>query len=155
TGATLMSMSNSVGPTILNISGGTFTSQTCPMTLGTRGTATLNISGTAVVTLPTLQIGNSASTAGTKTANLLGGTLVVGTITNGNTGTTTNLNFNGGTLQAASSTSSLIATNLSAINVRNGGAILDTKSFNVTVAAALRHSAIGGDNAIDGGLAMI
>jgi autotransporter-associated beta strand protein len=36
--------------------------------------------------------------------------------------------------------------------VRNGGAIIDTNGNNVTIAQALEHSNIGGDNAIDGGL---
>ncbi len=38
------------------------------------------------------------------------------------------------------------------VNVRNGGAIVDTTNFNVTISATLQHSSIGGDNAIDGGL---
>ena len=44
---------------------------------------------------------------------------------------------------------------LTAANVRNGGAIIDTNGFNVTAAQPLAHSAIGGDNATDGGLTKI
>ena len=40
----------------------------------------------------------------------------------------------------------------SAANVRNGGAVLDTAGFNVSVAQTLQHSGIPGDNALDGGL---
>jgi autotransporter-associated beta strand protein len=37
-------------------------------------------------------------------------------------------------------------------NVRNGGAIIDTAGFNITIGRALDHSNVGGDNATDGGL---
>ena len=43
---------------------------------------------------------------------------------------------------------------LTAINVRNGGAIIDTAGFDILIPAGqpLNHSSIGGDNATDGGL---
>ncbi|MGC3958514.1 MAG: autotransporter-associated beta strand repeat-containing protein [Verrucomicrobiota bacterium] len=60
-------------------------------------------------------------------------------------------NFNGGVL-VATVDNTLLITNVIQVNVRNGGAIMDTTNFNVTISAALQHSIIGGDNAIDGGL---
>ena len=38
------------------------------------------------------------------------------------------------------------------MNVRNGGAIIDSNGHNISVKSALTHSNIGGDNAADGGL---
>jgi autotransporter-associated beta strand protein len=65
-------------------------------------------------------------------------------------------NFNGGTLKAAANNVSFLVPGVaSAANVRNGGTIIDTAGFNVTVGQALQHSAIGGDNATDGGLIKI
>ena len=151
TGSDFMGMANIGGITTLNLSGGTFTSQNINLTLGTRNTATLNISGTAVVTLPGLNMGHTAATTGTKTVNLLGGILNVGSINNGSSLTTTILNLNGGTIQAKSATANLIATNLTAINVRNGGAVIDTNGFNVSFAAVLPHSTVSGDATTDGG----
>ena len=37
-------------------------------------------------------------------------------------------------------------------NVRNGGAVIDTATFNVTIPQSLVHSNVQGDNAKDGGL---
>ncbi len=61
-------------------------------------------------------------------------------------------NFNGGTLQARASVTDFFHS-MTRANVRNGGAIIDTNGYNVTVSQALLHSDIGGDNATDGGLA--
>ena len=60
-------------------------------------------------------------------------------------------NFNGGTLQARASVTDFFHS-MTRANVRNGGAVIDTAGFDVTVAQALLHSDIGGDNATDGGL---
>jgi autotransporter-associated beta strand protein len=89
------------------------------------------------------------------TFNLNGGTLTIGQVmTTNNTGTAA-FNFNGGTLRAAGTTAAFLDLGGAnqRVNVRNGGAIIDTNGFNVTAAQALLHSNIGGDNAIDGGLA--
>jgi autotransporter-associated beta strand protein/T5SS/PEP-CTERM-associated repeat protein len=88
------------------------------------------------------------------TFNLNGGTLTIGQIITTNNAGNAAFNFNGGTLRAAATTADFI--NLGGanqrVNVRNGGAIFDTNTFDVTVAEALLHSNIGGDNATDGGL---
>ncbi len=122
------------------------------------GNGSLNLSGTGKFTTGTtagsFYLGNKG--AGTGTVNLDGGTLATNrTITRSSlvsgspTGTGT-LNFNGGTLQATGS--ALAITGLTQANVRDGGAIIDTNGFDITLSQALVHSGIGGDNAIDGGL---
>ena len=95
---------------------------------------------------------------GDGTFNLDGGTLVARSIRSlgGTTGAAT-MNFNGGTLKASMSLTfpwDTILEELTAINVRNGGAIIDTAGFDILIPAGqpLNHSSIGGDNATDGGL---
>ena len=102
------------------------------VTAGGTGTLTLGALGT-----------------GTYTYNLDGGALRVPSVIH-NTGTAV-FNFNGGTLTALGDTAFFMQ-GLTAANVRNGGARINTNGFNVTVGQALPHSAIGGDNAVDGGL---
>jgi MYXO-CTERM domain-containing protein len=103
----------------------------------------------------TLNLAAAATANFTNTFNLNGGTLTVPQIMATATGNGSRIfNFNGGTLKAATDGQTLMtATAATRANVRNGGAIIDTNGKNVTVAQALLHSNIGGDNAIDGGLA--
>ena len=83
------------------------------------------------------------------TYNLDGGVLNSEEIlANAGTGT---FNFNGGTLQAGVSSPHFFQ-GITTANVRNGGAVIDTDGFDVTVAQPLVHSTISGDNATDGGL---
>jgi fibronectin-binding autotransporter adhesin len=107
------------------------------------------VGGTGVIDMQT--IGAAASN---NTYNLDGGTLTVPQIISTATTGTRTFNLNGGTLKAAGNSAAFF--NLGAgnarANVRNGGAIIDTNNFNVTVAQALVHSNIDGDNATDGGL---
>lgn len=124
-------------------------------------TATLSTGGAITATSASanagvLQFGQSnGSLAATGTFNLDGGTLTLAQIIEGGgTNNTSTFNFNGGTLKAKAGTS-LNGTFLQGIdtaNVRNGGAVIDTNGQALTIAQALNHSAIGGDNAIDGGL---
>ena len=117
--------------------------------VGQNGTGTLDVSGTArVVSGATLSIGQAISGGGT--VELDGGTLTApGVATAG--GGTSILNFNGGTLQASASNGAFIL-GLTQVNVRNGGAVIDTSGFNIMTGQVLAHSPIGGDNATDGGL---
>lgn len=68
------------------------------------------------------------------TVNLSGGTLAVNKITR--TAGTATLNLNGGTLQARQSQTAFV-TGLTAVNVKSGGAVIDTNGFNVTIGNAL------------------
>jgi autotransporter-associated beta strand protein len=95
-----------------------------------------------------LQIGAGSASG---EIDLNGGTLIVNKLYGITTGG--NFHFNGGTLKPLASTASFwtLFANLTA-SIRNGGAIIDTTNFNVTIAQPLIHSTVGGDNAIDGGL---
>lgn len=83
--------------------------------------------------------------------NLDGGTLTVPQIIASSGSGSGVFNFNGGTLKPAVSNASFMQ-GLTRANVRNNGAIFDTAGFNVTVGQPLQHSAVGGDDAVDGGL---
>ena len=95
-----------------------------------------------------VRVGENAPAA----LNLNGGTLATDAIIAGSsTGT---VYFNGGTLMPTGSQSTAFfpgSANVSAY-VGNGGAIVNTAGFNVTVAQPLLHSNLPGDNSIDGGL---
>jgi autotransporter-associated beta strand protein len=83
--------------------------------------------------------------------NLNGGTFSATRVQKGD-GNEAFFNFNGGTLQARASVGDFFHS-MTRANVRNGGAIIDTNGHTVTVAQALVHSDIGGDDSTDGGLA--
>ena len=141
------------------IDGGNYISGASGLQMGINntgsGTLTMN-SGTATIT--TLSPFNAFSFI-----NMNGGTLAVNSITyptlSGNgVSSCPNMRwyFNGGTLKARTNTTTffpLPVTPVLEANVRNGGAIIDTAGFNITVAQPLFHSVVGGDNAIDGGIA--
>jgi len=61
------------------------------------------------------------------------------------------MNFNGGLLIPSANNAAFV-TNLAQVNVRNGGLIVDTTNFLVTISSTLQHSSIPGDSAVDGGL---
>jgi hypothetical protein len=118
---------------------------------GANGTYTLS-GGTLTLTNPNnnLVLGN----VGSGEFDLNGGTATLGPIYG--FGSSSVFNFNGGTLRPNANQASMNQTafmsNLTTANVRNGGAIIDTNGFNVTISQPLVHSTISGDNAIDGGL---
>jgi hypothetical protein len=149
----------SASPGIVNQTGGTvnlFTNQSANSWLrigaGANGTYTLS-SGSLTTTNASndLVLGNTGVTG---TFNLNGGTATIG-------GAIYSFgpsifNFNGGTLRPNANQSSMDQTSfmsgLTTANVRNGGAIIDTNGFNITITQPLVHSTVPGDNAIDGGL---
>lgn len=61
-------------------------------------------------------------------------------------------NFNGGTFRSTYTDGLAIKYNPMALNVRDGGAVIDTDTGAVSIDKSFAHSPIGGDNAIDGGL---
>ena len=111
------------------------------------GTLTVN-SGTVsqpATTTTVLAIGNASGATGT--VNLNGGLIKVAQVTKANGGTAT-FNFNGGTLEAVNGTfASTFMTNLTAVNVLAGGAVIDNNGFNIIIPEVL---ATGGGT--DGGL---
>ncbi|MBN8458760.1 MAG: autotransporter-associated beta strand repeat-containing protein [Verrucomicrobia bacterium] len=109
---------------------------------------------TGTTTTGTFRLGGSrAGSDGTGTLNLNGGILAVnrGIVfgTKANSGT---FNFNGGTLKANGTSATIAATTTGRVNVRDGGAIINTNGFNITLTEELQHSDIPGDAATDGGL---
>jgi len=105
----------------------------------TVSSGTLSITGSG-----SLVLGRNATTPTTGangTVNLDGG--VFATIRPFTVGTGTGtINFNGGTVRALSNMSDFIA--VTTANVKNGGAIIDTNSFNVTIAQGLLNGGAGG-----------
>jgi fibronectin-binding autotransporter adhesin len=162
-GGTLITTNGSAGDLIgnsdnntgtLNISGGTLISGSTLFQIGTGGgvnrTSVLNVnSGSA--TVRTISINTLRGTI-----NLNGGTLAASNIlVSAILGVNATNNFNGGTLKPRNNSTAFFPTVANAVvqvNVRDGGAIIDTDGFNITVAQPFRHSAIAGDAAVDGGL---
>ena len=138
----------------MNLASGTVSvSNSWGTQVGQVGNGTLNITGGTFTATDTaangLKLAEGTGTTGV--VNLNGGTLRINRIgTSSGAGT---FYFNGGTLAptATNDTNWFSNSNVSA-QVRNGGAIIDTGAFSVTVGQALLHSAMGGDHAIDGGL---
>jgi autotransporter-associated beta strand protein len=120
---------------VANISGGTINDNK-GIHVGDRGTAILNVSGSAAVNLTggPLQFGLAGSVSA-GTANLLGGTVTANSV--GVAGTSTSrLNFNGGTL-AASAAGTFIPAVLTAATVYSGGATIDDGGNVITIAQPL------------------
>jgi autotransporter-associated beta strand protein len=88
----------------------------------------------------------SGTFAGTGTINLTGGVLetarAIVTATCSLTPGTGTINFNGGTLRASGSSGDLLR--VTTANVLNGGAVIDTNTFDVTVAQRLLNGGSGG-----------
>lgn len=157
---------------VLNVSGGvlnigTAVSPTSPLYVASRGTGTLSVSGSGIVSCGKLDIsrnaaGNTISSSGT--VNLDGGALLVTSVTNisanqqtGGSPTAT-FNFNGGTLVAKSGASTMFfqgstAAPITPIQtfVKIGGAIIDDGGNTITIGEPLKHDAALG-SAADGGL---
>ncbi|MDR3456241.1 MAG: autotransporter-associated beta strand repeat-containing protein [Verrucomicrobiae bacterium] len=133
----------------LIVDGGAYISGTLGTALGigSGGYCSLIVSnGAATMTTLTYNPGT-----GSALVSLNGGTLTVNSIIRSSGGTNF-LNFNGGVLKAGGSSTTFWPATLSRANVQNGGAIIDTGGFNITIAQSLQHSTNAGDNAIDGGL---
>jgi autotransporter-associated beta strand protein len=135
------------GVGVYNLSGGVLNATTA-IRLGGGGTGTFNQSGGTLNCTVDINLARFPGSAGTY--NLNGGTLRTVRVTS-STGVNATLNLNGGVLLAREDNASII-TNIPTVNVRNGGAVIDTAGLNVSIASTLQHSSIGGDNAIDGGL---
>ncbi len=138
----------------LNIAGGTFNNAggLQPLNVGQGGTGTLNVnSGTVVMSASAsglgIVVGNGAGSTGT--INLNGGSITTPLVRKGS-GTAT-FNFNGGTLKANRNNAAFLS-GLTTANIRNGGAEIDTSSFEVTITQPLLHSTLAGDDSMDGGL---
>jgi autotransporter-associated beta strand protein len=140
------STNNGGGTSVFNQNGGNVT------VWSGNGTGTTGSAGNGIVDMQ----GGTTVTNANNTYNLNGGTLLVTEVISGGTTATRTFNFNGGTLKAFSNANSAtffsLGTGNARANVRNGGAIIDTNSFNETIVSPLLHSNVSGDNATDGGL---
>lgn len=113
-------------------------------------TGTLTINGTGSVTqgspgdpFSNLELTNQS--AGSATINLDGGTLTaMGIVKSGAAGSTSTINFNGGTLRAGRDNTTFMQ-GLATARVRDGGAAIDTRNFNVTIGQSLFRSGDFGD----------
>ncbi len=128
------------GAKVINLNGGAITSFSDDQTTA---------NGSGVLDLM-LQGGGGSN----NTFNLNGGTLTVRQVVSSTNNGTRTFNFNGGTLKATGDTTNFfnLGTANARANVRDGGAVIDTNDFNVTLVQPLDHSNIDGDNATDGGL---
>lgn len=165
-GGFVLGRSATAGTGFMNISGGTVTvaSTSNVIRIGagyadteSSGASIMTLSGTGLFDSGTstgnILLGSnlSGNTTSSGTINLDGGTLATMRTITGGLYAASIFNFNGGTLKA-NGTSMTLSTALTTVNVRNGGAVIDSNGFNVSIAKALTHSSIGGDNATDGGL---
>ncbi len=130
---------------LLTIDGGSYASGAPGIGIGISGSGTgiltLN-SGSATITTLSFQ-------ASSGTLHLNGGTLTANAVfRSSGTGV---FNFNGGTFRPGRDNRTLLES-LNRVNVRDGGAVIDTGNFNLTLGQALAHSNISGDSTTDGGL---
>lgn len=149
-------MDNNAGTDTVNFSGGIFNQTgTGALQMTQRGTGIVNISSTADVTTPRVALVGWTTSGSAGTLNLNGGMLttpMIAKTVSGQTGSgTATFNFNGGLLKSNADNATYM-TGLTTVNIRNGGAIIDDGGFAINIDQALKHSAIGGDNATDGGL---
>jgi len=131
------SQANSLG--LADVSGGSLnvTWGGVQLTIGNSGTGVLNVRGGLVANTGgnasnTLSIGSQAGSAGT--VNLISGTVSVMGVVGGSGASA--FNFNGGTLQARSGTSSFVS-GLTNAYVYSGGAVIDSQGYNITVPQSL------------------
>ena len=141
TGGTFSTLGSSSGDVISNqdnatgrliINGGNFIGTNAGTGIGigagTNRTGILDVlAGTATVATLDMNTNNA-------TANLDGGTLAVNKITK--TGVLGTLYLNGGTLQARQNQTAFVS-GLTAVYVKSNGAVIDTNSFNVSIANML------------------
>ena len=134
-----------------NLSAGTLSAASA-IRVGAVGIGTFNQSGGTVIANGGVDISTAAGASGTY--NLDGGTLLTLNLVSSSPAAISTMNFNGGRLIPTANNAAFV-TNLVQVNVRNGGLLIDTTNFNVTISSVLQHSSISGDNAIDGGLTKI
>jgi len=152
-GVLTMTGSNSFSGVVLvnggayNLAGGTLNA-TGEIQIGGTGTGTITQNGGIVIANADVNVANATGATGTYELN--GGTLKTLSVIS-SAGANSTFNFNGGVLMPLADNINFL-TNISAVNVRNGGAVIDTSNLNISIYNGLQHSGINGDNAMDGGL---
>ncbi len=131
----------------LVISGGQFNHfvTTTTMNIGEGGTGSLVVSNTGVLFCSnTLNVGNFNTTPGTGTVALVtGGLITVPKVAKGNVAGYGTFNFDGGTLRAGTNNLTFMQ-GLDVARILNGGAILDSSGYDVTVGQPLLAGGTGG-----------
>ena len=159
-----MIVGNNATAAAVNVNGGNVT-VTGEVATGVLVIANTTAAGSAVFTLTSgavlnnsisggLRFGSTSANTASSTFHLDGGILTVARVFEGEAGHTSTFNLNGGTIKTrtGTTTAATFMEGIDTVNVRNGGVIFDTNGVDTTVGQALAHSAIGGDNANDGGL---
>ena len=121
--------------------------------LGASGTgvATWTISGTGEAVVTLLELGHADSAKGT--LNLDGGTLLAQRLGQGQSAVASTVNLNGGTLKANGSSTDFMS-GISAVNVKEGGAVFDTNGFEITIDQTLGNGGGGLFKTGDGKLSL-
>lgn len=156
------------GTTTMNVNSGGLVTTNSTGTAGTNlGSIVLSNNGAAAVlnvaTGGAVTISNTGANSGLNiartgagggTVNFNGGTITTSRVFKGtiaSSGSASGIfNFNGGTLTANVTNDTNFMTGLTRANVRDGGAKIDSGSFNVTIAQALLHSDIVTNNPVTG-----
>lgn len=149
-------IANGGGSGTLNINGGHYTNVNgttiFALVIGDKSTGTLNIDSGSFTT-GTLTFGENSSTkGGTAIVNLNGGVMEVGEfVENTSSAPTSTINFNGGTLRARKNSTVFMGSSspgnvVDNARVLDGGAVIDTNGFAITIAKPLlQHSeSVGG-----------
>jgi autotransporter-associated beta strand protein len=138
-GATAQGYLNLSGSAVVNIIG---SANLC--LIGNSGTGAVAVAGSAILNATnTSGIAIGAASGGNGTLSLSGGKVITTMITKSASATTGTLNFNGGTLTAATN-STIFMQGLTAANVLAGGAIIDTTNFSITIGQSLADGGGGG-----------
>ncbi|GAA5120035.1 autotransporter-associated beta strand repeat-containing protein [Luteolibacter yonseiensis] len=132
------------GAGVLNQAGGTLTVTNKVVVGNAGGTGTYNQTGGTLNANGNVTL---AAGAGAANYNLKGGVLATTAVVKGAGAGAGNLNFDGGTLKAGAASATFVSGVTT--NVLEGGAIIDSNGFGVTVTSNLVHGGVAG---IDGGL---
>ena len=125
---------------VYNMSSGTLVAN-AGIRVGGNGTGTINQSGGFIQARQGINIARIVGSTGTN--NLNGGTLESFNVAS-STGVNAIFNFNGGTLKAYTNNATFFQ-GLTRANVRDGGAVIDSTNFGITIVQPLLQSDIGGD----------
>ncbi|RYD37331.1 MAG: PEP-CTERM sorting domain-containing protein [Verrucomicrobiaceae bacterium] len=98
-------------------------------------TGNLNVSGTGVVDVSGIVLGDGGSAAGT--VNLNGGTVRTNRIVSGGSSSTQHLNLNGGTIVAKSSEGNMISGGKLVVDLQAGGVTIDSNGFDIGISVPL------------------
>ena len=139
----------STGVGTYNMTGGTFNLTAARLNVGEEGVGTLDVSGTAVMTVPSISIG--ANTAGSKGSVIVrdGGKIVTGYLRKGS-GTVTLVRFDGGIVRAQQADAEFFK-ELGNIALDDGGLALETAGYNLGLSTCVFNVVPGGKITVTGG----